>query len=133
MTLTATQGSGERLYRRLYVGLWLVSGVFLAGAITAGYPVVGAVGFWVIALASIVVYRSYDGALFDERDRSEYQSAAGLTLAVFGWGSAVVFPTMTVLDAINVASWPWWLASISWFIPLLYGTFGVILLVEKYR
>ena len=133
MSLTATQTTSERTYRRAYVGLWLASGLFLAAALTVGYPIVGAVGFWVIAMASIAVYRSYEGPLFDERDRSEYQAAAGLTLALFGWASAIVFPTMTILAALDVAAWPWWLASVSWFIPLLYGTLGITWVVEQYR
>lgn len=133
MSLTNDALGPERTYRSATVGLWFVAGLVLAGGLIVGRPIAGAVGFWVVAVGSIGLSKQYDGTLFDERDRRVYRSAAGTTLALFGWGSAVLFTTMTVLAALDLATWPRWLVPISWAVALVYGTLLVVWIVAKRR
>jgi uncharacterized membrane protein len=109
----------EKLYRRLYVGLWVLSGVSLAGGIVAGYPLVGVGAFVVAFVAATGVFLAYDGPLFDERDRRLQESASRRTLTIMGLSAAVVFPAVTAAWALNIIAWPLWLTPIAFFIAAL--------------
>ncbi|ELZ80253.1 hypothetical protein C453_19285 [Haloferax elongans ATCC BAA-1513] len=111
--------SRERSYRRLYAGLWLLSGVALAAFITLGYPIIGVIAFVVSATVAIAIVRRYDGPLFDERDRSRQAAASQRTVAIVGISSAIVFPTVTALWALDVVAWPVWLTPIAFFVAAL--------------
>lgn len=110
---------GETTYRRLYIGLWALSGVALGGGIVAGYPLVGVGAFVAFGLAALVTFRRYDGPLFDERDERQLAAASKRTLGIMGVASAVVFPTVTGLWALGVIEWPLWLTPIAFFIAAL--------------
>ncbi|MUV58041.1 Predicted membrane protein [Halogeometricum rufum] len=117
-TSTTTIGS-ETTYRRLYTGLWALSGVALAGGIVVGYPLVGVGGFAALALAALLTFRRYDGPLFDERDERRQAAASKRTLAVMGVTSSLVFPAVTALWALGVVEWPLWLTPIAFFVAAL--------------
>jgi uncharacterized membrane protein len=129
MNATATT---ERTHRRAYAGLWALSGLVLAGAIVAGYPLAGVAGFYLFALGATLVARRYTGPLFDERDRTINRRAASQTLGLLGVGSAVLFPTLTALVALGVVEWPAWLTPIALFVPVVYGTYGAFAFLEGY-
>lgn len=115
--MTATESrSTEVTYRRLYIGLWALSGVLLASGIVVGYPLVGVVAFAACAVTSIGVFRYYDGPLFDERDQRMQEAASKRTLAIMGMTSAIVFPTVTALWALGLIEWPLWLSPIAFFV-----------------
>lgn len=114
---TDTRGHDtERLYRGSFVGLWVCSGVALAVGIVVGHPLAGVAGFVGCGVASLVLFTRYERPLFDERDEARRAAASRRTLAVVGVGSAVVFPTVTTLWALDVIGWPRWLTPIALFV-----------------
>jgi uncharacterized membrane protein len=115
---TATPAS-ESTYRTLYIGLWALSGVALAGGIVAGSPLVGVGAFVVTALAALLTFRRYDGPLFDERDEQRQAAASKRTLGIMGIGAALGFPAVTALWALGVVAWPPWLTPIAFFVAAL--------------
>lgn len=134
MTETASPAFGtERTYRRLYAALSGLSGLALAVLITLGYPLVGVAGFALLFGAAGYLQVSYTGTLFDERDQQTHERASGWTLALFGWACALFFPTMTVLTALNYTTWPRWLVPIALLVPVVYGVYGLLLVVARRR
>jgi hypothetical protein len=121
----------ERTYRLTYGALSGLSGLALGVLVAAGYPLVGVAGFVVLFGAAGYLQASYSGPLFDERDRQTHERAAGWTLALFGWASAVFFPTMTVLVAVGFTTWPSWLVPIAFVVPLVYGVYGAFLVAAR--
>jgi hypothetical protein len=121
----------ERTYRLMYGALSGLSGLTLAILITAGYPLLGVAGFVLILGAAAYLQYNYSGPLFDERDRQTHERAAGWTLTLFGWASAVFFPMMTVLVALDYTTWPEWLVPIALLVPVVYGTYGVLLVIVR--
>lgn len=134
MTQTASPNArSERTYRRLYTALSGLSGLVLAALIALGYPILGVAGFAVLFGAAGYLQVAYTGTLFDERDHRTHERASGWTLALFGWACALFFPTMTVLTALNYATWPRWLVPIALLVPVVFGTYGLLLLVARRR
>lgn len=115
MTLTTT----EATTRRLYVGLWVLSGVSLGGLIAVGRPLVGVGAFVACVVAAVGLVWRYEGPLFDERDRRVRNGASARTLRIVGIGSAVVFPALTALWALGVVEWPLWLTPVALFVAVL--------------
>jgi uncharacterized membrane protein len=118
MSTSTTTGS-ETTYRRLYIGLWALSGVALGAGIVVGYPLVGVGAFAALGLAAILTFRRYDGPLFDERDDRRQGTASKRTLGIMGVTSALVFPGVTALWALGVIEWPLWLTPIAFFVAAL--------------
>ena len=116
---TSTTTNYESTYRSLYTGLWVLSGVSLAGFIVAGYPLVGVGSFVVLGLAALLLVRQYDGPLFDERDDHRQAAASKRTLGIMGVTSAIVFPSLTALWALGLVEWPVWLTPIAFFVAAL--------------
>lgn len=123
----------ERSYRRAHGVLSGLSGLALGVLIALGRPILGAVGFVALLGAAGYLRVNYAGTLFDERDERITERAAGYTLTLFGWASAVLFPTMTALVALGYASWPGWLTPIALVVPVVYGTYGAFLFVARRR
>jgi uncharacterized membrane protein len=109
----------EATYRRLYIGLWALSGVALGGLVLVGRPLVGVGAFLAAALTALATFRRYDGPLFDERDERIQATASKRTLGVMGVTAAVVFPGATALWALDVIAWPLWLTPVAIFVALL--------------
>lgn len=80
---------------------------------------------------SVYLQVNYSGPLFDERDRQTHERAAGWTITLFGWASAVFFPTMTVLVALNYMTWPEWLVPIALIVLVVCGVYGILLFVVR--
>jgi uncharacterized membrane protein len=118
MSTSITTGS-ETTYRKLYIGLWALSGVALGGGIVAGYPLVGVGAFVALDLVALLTFRRYDGPLFDERDERRQAAASKRTLGIMGVSSALVFPGVTALWALGVVEWPLWLTPIAFFVAAL--------------
>lgn len=118
MSTSPTPGS-ETTYRRLYIGLWALSGAALGGGIVVGYPLVGVGAFVTLGLTALLTFRRYDGPLFDERDERRQAAASKRTLGIMGVTSALVFPGATVLWALGVVEWPLWLTPIAFFVAAL--------------
>ncbi|QIB74449.1 DUF2178 domain-containing protein [Halogeometricum borinquense] len=116
---TTNAKSPETSYRRLYTGLWILSGIALGVFIAIGYPLVGVGLFAACAASSIVVVRQYDGPLFDERDWTVQAAASKRTLGIMGMASAIGFPTVTALWALDIIEWPLWLTPIAFFVAAL--------------
>ncbi|WP_225335718.1 hypothetical protein [Halomicrobium urmianum] len=129
----STHARSERTYRLTYGALSGLSGLALGLLVAAGRPLAGVAGFALLLGAAGYLQVTYPGALFDERDRRIHQRAAGRTLALFGWACAVFFPTLTALVALGYATWPEWLVPIALTVPVVYGTYGALLLVGRRR
>jgi uncharacterized membrane protein len=116
---TSTPTGNESTYRRLYIGLWALSGVALGGGVVVGSPLVGVGAFAALGLAALLTFRRYDGPLFDERDERRQAAASKRTLGIMGVTSALVFPGVTALWALGVIEWPLWLTPIAFFVAAL--------------
>jgi uncharacterized membrane protein len=117
--MTTPHTNTETTYRRLYIGLWILSGGSLAGLILLGYHVAGVAAFVSCAIGAVLVFRRYDGPLFDERDESRQAAASKRTLRLMGISAAIVFPSVTALWAVGVIEWPLWLTPIAFFVAAL--------------
>ncbi|MFB6216031.1 MAG: DUF2178 domain-containing protein [Candidatus Aenigmatarchaeota archaeon] len=111
-----SDSSNESKMRKVYMGLWGLSGVSLASLIVAGYPLAGAGAFVLFGLAAMVSFRRYDGPLFDERDERRQEKASKRTLGIMGLTSAIVFPGTTALWGLDIIEWPVWLSPIAFFV-----------------
>jgi uncharacterized membrane protein len=132
MTETASPNAGSaRTYRRIYAALSGLSGLLLAVFITLGYPLLGVAGFALLFAGAGYLQVSHSGPMFDERDRRIQERASAWTLALFGWTCAVFFPTMTALVALGYTTWPEWLVPIALLVPVVYGVWGLLLLVAR--
>lgn len=123
----------ERLYRSAVAVLVGLSGLVLGTLIAVGRPILGVVGFGVLLGGTVAIETWYDGPLHDERDRRRHERAAGRTLTVFGWASAILFPTLTLFVALDRLAWPAWLTPIALVVPLVYGTYGGFALLDGGR
>ncbi|MDG5775787.1 hypothetical protein VB773_17205 [Haloarculaceae archaeon H-GB2-1] len=130
MTLTSTR---ESTHRSAYAGLWMLAGLALGGLTWFGRPLFG-VGLYVVAvLGALAVTARYRGPLFDERDASIHREASAYTLALFGVGSAVVFPALTALYAVGRFSWGPATTAIALFVAVIYVVYGVTAMVLSRR
>jgi uncharacterized membrane protein len=116
---TITPNGSESKYRRLYIGLWALSGVALGGGIVVSYPLIGVGAFIALGLGALLTFRRYNGPLFDERDERQQAAASKRTLGIMGVTSALIFPSVTALWALGVVEWPLWLTPIAFFIAAL--------------
>lgn len=107
------------MYRSLYISLWVLSGAALGGGIVIGYPLIGVGAFVALGLTALLIFRRYDGPLFDERDEYRQAAASKRTLGIMGVTSALVFPGVTALWALGVVEWPLWLTPVAFFVAAL--------------
>jgi uncharacterized membrane protein len=127
-----SDSSNEGKMRKVYMGLWGLSGVSLAALIVAGYPLLGVGAFALFGLSALVSFRLYDGPLFDERDERRQEKASKRTLGIMGITSAIVFPGTTALWGLNIIEWPLWLSPIAFFVAgLTFVHIGSIMYEAK--
>lgn len=120
-------------YRRATVGLSLLGAVALAGGTVLGRPFVG-VGVYVVALGSVFVAPAVsDRRLSDERDQRIAARASAATLTLFGWLSALVYPSLVALSATGNFSWGPASTAVAFATLAVYGTFGLALAYYRYR
>ncbi|MFB6208704.1 MAG: DUF2178 domain-containing protein [Candidatus Nanohaloarchaea archaeon] len=127
-----SDSSNEGKMRKVYMGLWGLSGVSLATLIVAGYPLLGVGAFVLFGLSALISFRRYDGPLFDERDERRQEKASKRTLAIMGITSAIVFPGATALWGLNIIEWPLSLSPIAFFVAgLTFVHIGSIMYEAK--
>jgi Predicted membrane protein (DUF2178). len=115
--------------RRVIGGLIVVGGVVLAVFTILERPLVG-VGAYVIAVTGVVaIQHQTEEPVFDERDETISQKAAGRTLRLLGWGSAGVFPALTAAWGLGLFEWQPWSVAIALFVAAIYLTYGAFLIV----
>jgi uncharacterized membrane protein len=119
--------------RRLVGVAVVLGGVALAALTVVGLPLVG-VGAYVLAMIVAAGAQSRaDGPVFDERDETISNEAAGRTLMAFGLASAVVFPALTVAWGLDLFEWQPWNSAIALFVAVLYLTYGAFAAVIAQR
>ncbi|SDY61657.1 hypothetical protein SAMN05216564_10713 [Halopenitus persicus] len=72
-----------------------------------------------------------DEPLLDDYDEAIHQRASGVTLTLFGWLSAIVFPSFIVLSATPYFKWGPWTTILRNITGTIYITYA--LLVGYYR
>lgn len=112
--------------RRVVGGLIVVGGVALAGFTVLRRPLIG-VGVYGLAVVGAAAAQSRtEATVFDERDETVSREAARWTLTLFGFGSAGVFPALTVAWGLGLFEWQPWSTAIALFVTVLYLTYGTL-------
>jgi hypothetical protein len=130
MTETAHTEKTER-NRLTYIGLWALAAAAAVALPVGGYPVVGAVVFFVLGGATFAL--GPPESMFDERDADIIEEASTNMVMVLGISSGVVFPAVSVLAALGYIEFPAWLSSIGLFVALLFVLWGSFLLLARHR
>ena len=131
MNATTTQPNPET-YRRASVGLSLLAAVALAGGTLLQRPFVG-IGIYALALGSVFVMPVVsDTRIFDERDDRILGRASAATLTLFGWLSALVYPSLVALSATGDFSWGPATSAVAFTTLAVYTTFGVAVAYFRY-
>lgn len=112
--------------RVLFGSLIVIAFVVYFGLQAIGYPLLSVAGFVVFFGGAIGLAAGSSQRFWDERDQQVHERAAGYTVAMFGWLSAVAFPTIIGLEAIGHLEPPAWLAPISAAVIVFYLTYGLI-------
>lgn len=119
--------------RTRYVGLWAVAAVCYVSGLLAGYPLFAVAAFVLFGVAATATVRRADGVVFDERDRDIIEAASANTIQLLGVGSAIVFPSMVVLTALEYVRWPPWLGYVGFVVAGLFALWLAFLALERYR
>ncbi|MFB6205479.1 MAG: DUF2178 domain-containing protein [Haloglomus sp.] len=119
--------------RSLYAASWAVGSALYGVLIVAGYPLVGVGAFVVGAVAAVALDQGSNRPISDERDRAVFDEAGRHTIAAVGMASAVVFPTMVALRALDYTTWPTWLYYAGYFVAGLFAVWGVFVLLAQRR
>lgn len=94
---------------------------------TIEFPLV-AVGLYVIGMTGgIILPYTTSYTLFDERDDTIHQRASGVTLTVFGWLAAIVFPSLVALSTTPHFEWGPVTTTLSITTAVVYLTYGLLL------
>lgn len=117
--------------RLTYIGLWALAAVAAVVLPVSGYPVAGAVAFFILGGATFALGRPE--SIFDERDADIIREASANTIQVLGISSAVVFPAVSVLAALGYIEFPPWLGFIGLFVALLFALWVGFLLLARHR
>ncbi|ELZ03464.1 DUF2178 domain-containing protein [Natrialba asiatica] len=126
-TLPLIRNDSPATYKRL-MGICGVAGGLALGIGTAlNRPVIAVVLYAVGLTAAVVIPYGTAGPLFDERDDAIHRRASGTTLALFGWLSALVYPSLVVLSGTKLFSWGPASAAVAWTTVVVYGTYAVAL------
>lgn len=118
-------------YRRSTIAFGLAAALSLAVGAAVERPLVG-VGLYAVGMtAALALPYAVDVRLFDERDDLIHRRASGLTLALFGWLSALVYPSLVVLAGTEHFSWGPASAAVAWTTAVVYGVY--LLALGYYR
>jgi len=113
-----------RNVRRAVGALAVVAGLALGVLTAADRPLVG-VGVYAAAMVGVVAVQSRaETTVFDERDEAIAKEAAQLTLTVFGWASAVVFPALTLAWGLGYFEWGPATSAVALSVAVLYLTYA---------
>lgn len=104
--------------------LLALAGVALAAGAALERQLVG-VGLYAIGMvAAFAIPRVTDVPVFDERNDAIHRRASGATLALFGWLSALVFPSLVVLSGTDHFSWGPSTVALAWTTLAVYATYA---------
>ena len=125
--------SAPETQKRLIVTFGALAGLALGLGAALGRPFVG-VGIYVVSMsAAMVTPHVTEVTLFDERDDTIHRRASGITLTVFGWLAALVFPSLVVLAATTSFQWGPTSTTLAWTTVAVYVTYGLALLSYRGR
>jgi uncharacterized membrane protein len=134
--MTAQLSDGREAFapetsKRLMVALFTFAGLALGLGSVFDYQLAG-VGLYAAGMVGgFAVPLVTDFRLFDERDRQIQQRASAVTLALFGWLAAIVFPALVVLSTTPHFSWGPASVTLSFTTTAVYLTWGVALLYYR--
>ncbi|PSQ33759.1 DUF2178 domain-containing protein [Halobacteriales archaeon SW_12_69_24] len=132
MNATSTRHDPET-YKLATVGLSLLAAVALAGGTLLRRPFVG-IGIYWLALGSVFVLPVVSNSrMFDERDDRIVGRASAATLTLFGWLSALVYPSLVALSATGQFSWGPATTAVAFTTVAVYATFGAAVAYVRYR
>lgn len=127
LTSTNTQSQSPKTYKRLSSACFAFAGLALGVGAALEFPLVG-VGLYVLGMTGgLVIPRLTDYTMFDERDDAIHGRASGVTLAVFGWLAAIVFPSLVVLSTTPHFEWGPMTTTLSITTTVVYLTYGLLL------
>jgi hypothetical protein len=123
--LGTVRSKAPKTYKRLMFAFGLFAAVALAAGTALEAQLVG-VGLYAVGLvASVAVPAVSEYTLFDERDDAIHRRASGATLAVFGWLSALVFPSLVALSTTEYFAWGPASAAVGWMTAIVFAAYGV--------
>lgn len=109
------------------VGSFVFAGVALGVGTAIEFPLI-AVGLYVLGMATGILIPSLtEYSLFDERDDAIHRRASGVTLALFGWLAAIVFPSMVALSTTSHFEWGPVTATLGITTAVVYLTYALLL------
>ncbi|MDG5818970.1 DUF2178 domain-containing protein [Natronococcus sp. A-GB7] len=124
---TNIQSRPPEAYKRLMVACFVFAGIALGVGTALEFPLV-AVGLYVLGMAGgMMIPYTTNYTLFDERDDTIHQRASGVTLAVFGWLAAIVFPSLVALSTTPHFEWGPVTMTLSITTAVVYITYGLLL------
>lgn len=120
--------------RRTVGLLAAVAGVGLAAFVVLERPLIGVAVYVLAMIGTVLVQSRAELPVFDERDTAIAQEAAQMTLTIFGWASAGIFPALTVAWGLGKFDWGPASTAIALFVSVLYLTYsGLLLLLQRRR
>ncbi|WP_336343235.1 DUF2178 domain-containing protein [Halalkalicoccus ordinarius] len=127
LAATVMESRPPATYKRLMTACFVSAGIALGIGTALEFPLV-AVGLYVLGMAGGIVIPSItDYTLFDERDDTIHQRASGVTLAVFGWLAAIVFPSLVVLSTTSYFTWGPVTTTLSLTTAVVYITYALLI------
>ncbi|MCU4926864.1 DUF2178 domain-containing protein [Halobacteria archaeon AArc-dxtr1] len=124
---TTIQSRSPEAYKRLMVACFVFAGIALGVGTALEFPLV-AVGLYVLGVTGgMMIPYTTNYTLFDERDDTIHQRASGVTLAVFGWLAAIVFPSLVALSTTPHFEWGPVTTTLSITTAVVYITYGLLL------
>lgn len=131
---TTTPASTDRRDRLLYAALWATAALGYAGLVAADQGLAAVAAFGGFGLLAVAFHATRSGSLFDERDERVLNEASGQTIRVVGLVSAVLFPSLVVLDALGEWAWTPFMAGVATVVTAVFALWLVMnLLVRRGR
>lgn len=125
-TSNRMQTSSPQTYKRLMTASFVIAGIGLGVGTALNVPII-AVAIYIIGMVVGIAVPSFtEYTLFDERDAAIHQRASGITLALFGWLAAIVFPSLVVLSATPHFEWGPVTTTLSFTTVAVYGTYAIL-------
>lgn len=120
--------------RKAVGGLAAIAGLALGVLTALNRPLVGVVIYAVAMVGVVAVHSRTERPVFDERDEAIAKEAAQLTLTIFGWGSAGVFPVLTAAWGLGYFEWGPATSAVALSVAVLYLTYtGFVFALQQRR
>ena len=127
------QTGAPETYKRLMIACGLFAGIALGVGSAIQRPFVGVGLYTVGMLGTVAIPAMTEYTLFDERDDAIHRQASGATIALFGWISALLFPSLVVLSSTSYFSWGPASGTLSLTTVVVYTVYGLALGYYSYR